>query len=167
MKIHFFLAGSLTALLNTTVLAGNEGPQAQPQQPDPIVAQYVVESRHNLKKTPWRSSYMIYSIGQARVIHEMSNGRMENKFLKNYNATEMKSLKALIKSMNPGKLREEITRTPNCRSNPSATYTVYNKVQEIVIATSTACKKSQREDANDSDRGIIKILDDLTKVKTP
>ncbi len=160
-----FLSVALVALgLNAT--AGNEGPQATPEMPTSVVAEY--RSLGGLfvpPNLPHTYQYQILTNRKAVVITYMrSMNPPKVTILKTLSESEMRQFLNLVKQVRPGALFDPNPSAPGCEDAPAFFWSVNTPNGKVEIASKVSCKTMSRKNASAADQKIVQILTNLEKL---
>jgi hypothetical protein len=159
MKTIFSLIFSLT--LTMSAFAGNEGPQAVPRERGNLVAESIVNIAFAPPSVPSSIRYQIYSTGYTQVITYMRDNKVIVKALKPFNVDEAAAIVSLVNEIDSGELYDPNPSAPGCYDAPFERKVVYSSKGEIQITSRANCKNSERENANQADAELIKVLNNL------
>lgn len=144
-------------------MAGNEGPQATAQRPAKLIAEAMVNIFFAPSTYPRTIQHQIFSNGYTQVVKTMRDGELSVQALKPFSEEEMRAIKANVADIVPGAFFDPNPNRPGCMDAPTETYKVFSKKGKIQIFKRFACKTQSRENANDADADMIKILHDLAR----
>lgn len=149
--------------------AGNEGAQATPGTPQQeVLAEYIVFQ--GFFSPPTHPSSYLYQIridGTVQITssYMFSSTEPEIKVLKVFNETEIAHIIKLVNSIQPGQLIDPNPEFPGCQDGPLSRHFVNQLTGTIQISEYKACKNMIRENANEADAEMIKILTALKDLR--
>lgn len=148
--------------------AGNEGPQAAPELPTPVIAERTLSGGFFVAPgSPYAYSIQILIDGTVvKTEWIRGEGKDEEKYsvITTLSSNRLKTLRKLIKSIQPGDMYDPNPKDPRCQDAPMSRDLVHKNGVQIEIAKNAGCKKFARQNATSADLRIIKILDALEKL---
>ena len=164
MKTQIFISALLALSLNA--FAGNEGPQATPEMPPTVIAEYDANGGFFVPpNAPVAYHYQILTNRKAvRTTYFRSSQAPKTDVLKTLNDVEFKRLTYLVSKVKPGATFDPHPDQPGCEDAPSFKFLVNTTAGTIVLSETMACKTTKRHNETFADREIIAILKGLEEL---
>ena len=146
--------------------AGNEGPQAVPQPPPEVLAEYAVNGGFFVPPNApvERRTQILTNRRAIEITYFRSSAAPKVKVIKTLTMAEFAQVNSLIKQIKPGALYDAHPDRPGCQDAPSFSWTVNGPQGTITIAQKYACKEMERKNRSNADLMVMKILNDLAEL---
>ena len=148
---------SLALLVGSSAFAGNEGPQAAPDQPQ-VIARVVVGSFFVPPGRPVSTSVTISTAGAVVRTDSWMDGRSKTVAVATLSPEITAKLVKASAAVQPGELVDPNPSEPSCQDAPSTTYYAV-KNQEIAIGARQGCKDLYKENSSDADMLLKSALE--------
>lgn len=159
------LALLLVLGFSSSAFAGNEGPQAMPDERGHVViADYTINVVFGNPSLPYFYNYQILANGETQLVTKLrGTGEQKVKALKTYSAKDAEEIRDLVKEIVPGKLFDANPQSAGCMDAPLITLSVYQGKERILIGQRANCKSMNRENRSHADEKLIGILEELSR----